>query len=52
MRLSDLAGRGVKFISNGIPYAPAEVGEELQQAWSVIFGEQELIRTLLLKKAT
>jgi hypothetical protein len=50
--LDALAECGVRFESNGVFYTQAEVGERLAQAWNVIFQDVELVRTVLLRKAT
>lgn len=50
--LEALSERGVRFESNGEPYVQEKVGEELASLWSVVFEDQEIVRTILLRKAT
>ncbi len=50
--LDALAEAGLVFERAGQRYVQAEVGEALAEAWSVVVGGQELLRTMLLRKAT
>jgi hypothetical protein len=53
--LESLQDQGVRFehpMGSGRWYMQANVGERLAQAWRVTVGDQELVRTMLLRKAT
>ena len=50
--LDELKTAGVRFQVDGKLYTQAQVGEELAQAWNTVFQDQQLIRTILLRKAT
>ena len=52
VRLDDLAKKGVRFERGGQFYVQKEVGEELARAWTVIVGNQEMMGTVLLRRAT
>jgi hypothetical protein len=50
--LDDIARQGVRFGIDGQQFTQKDIGENLAQAWNVLFADQELIRTILLRKAT
>jgi hypothetical protein len=49
--LDAVAQKGVRFLVDGQWFTQAEIGEDLAAAWNVIFADQRLIRTILLRKA-
>lgn len=50
--LDSLSAGGVRFQVDGQLFTQADIGEELASAWNVIFADQQLVRTILLRKAT
>jgi len=49
--LDALKDKGVRFLVDDQVFTQSEIGEGLAQAWNVIFADQRLIRTILLRKA-
>ena len=52
IQLDQIPDAGVVFVRGGQRWVQAEVGEALAQAMSVVVGDQEVLRTMLLRKAT
>lgn len=50
--LDSLSDKGVRFLIDDQVFTQAEIGEGLAQAWNVVFADQRLVRTILLRKAT
>ena len=48
--LDSLKGKGLRYIWNGRWYTSKEVGPDLQAAWDAFVADQQLHRTLLLKR--